>query len=726
MGVRKRIGRFFKGEAEMRFSVDSEAVNDVLAMLTQYSEELDLAFCNFQEKIKSVVVRTNYHKLLVALQSIVQRYNDIVCGSMREQMINAWIEEGESLLAFAEDLFMGKESEAAARRIETHLGEIFGSFVDNNLLNLEFAGDSNAAREDFDEVSACFVAFQENAAMIVESHKTAFIHKVDENELFRFLMPLVEAIGVGVVTFTAAAKQDIDTLGENYEEKLKAVKEKVGETRHKGEEIAFDLELFDVDDGSAVSPGVVRSINGVVQRPPKRNNSQYAALIQALEEFNCLECQYKQLYIDAERKHLNDFQLMLEKKVQAYKEKLEGDIKGYHAQLAQKVNKKYKSLKYRCQWKLLTPQRANVLYQQYCMETEQLFNAKKQACREAYKQLRDEQRRAFLAECRRCEDIRKNRLCTESLLCDQLFQNKANYIAGLKSPIDAERTAKEIQNIVDNVYKRCSRTCRLFRKLDPLSDPLNAHLKKFERLKEQMSWRDHLKATNPKFLSSVKKNDMKYTHNCQRCVMAYEVRRRGFDVTAKPLLKIDDELAKMDASQGWPSVFQDKNGNKPVPESVGGDNTLEAIRNIEKKMKSYGDGARAIVRIQRVADFDGSALSGHVFIAEQINGKTIFCDPQTGSENALKNFGYYNNKIGDCSPLIIWRCSPLCKKDEASKITLEVCRACTDPEAKKNTYVCTEVKVSPNYMKLLRIDNLMMTDQVLKCCLSEKKNDGSY
>lgn len=39
-----------------------------------------------------------------------------------------------------------------------------------------------------------------------------------------------------------------------------------------------------------------------------------------------------------------------------------------------------------------------------------------------------------------------------------------------------------------------------------------------------------IKATNPRFFT----HTHEYMENCQRCVVAYEARRRGYNVIAKP------------------------------------------------------------------------------------------------------------------------------------------------------------------------------------------------
>ena len=49
------------------------------------------------------------------------------------------------------------------------------------------------------------------------------------------------------------------------------------------------------------------------------------------------------------------------------------------------------------------------------------------------------------------------------------------------------------------------------------------------------------------------------------------------------------------------------------------------IENIKKKMEKWGNGSRAIISFTLLG-FD----SGHCFIVEQVNGETVFLDPQQG------------------------------------------------------------------------------------------------
>ena len=107
-----------------------------------------------------------------------------------------------------------------------------------------------------------------------------------------------------------------------------------------------------------------------------------------------------------------------------------------------------------------------------------------------------------------------------------------------------------------------------------------------------------------------------WTNNCQRCAAAYELRRRGINITAQPILSAFDDLA----------VFPFSVWNSPHIRSCSGDGKSE----IEAKMAEWGDGARAEITV-----FWKGGNDGHAFIAEQVNGKTVFLDPQ-------------NNKV-DCS-----------------------------------------------------------------------------
>lgn len=112
-----------------------------------------------------------------------------------------------------------------------------------------------------------------------------------------------------------------------------------------------------------------------------------------------------------------------------------------------------------------------------------------------------------------------------------------------------------------------------------------------------------------------------YQLNCQRSVIAYEARRRGFDVVAKPKQSFFgiDLFSLSNDRRGWSSAFE--NGYDSL-ESPTGKTCSEIKDYIINKMKEYGDGSRIIISVA------WNEETGHAFIAEQVNGETHFIDPQ--------------------------------------------------------------------------------------------------
>ncbi len=136
---------------------------------------------------------------------------------------------------------------------------------------------------------------------------------------------------------------------------------------------------------------------------------------------------------------------------------------------------------------------------------------------------------------------------------------------------------------------------------------------------------DDLAATNPNY--SYVDPDSPWNNNCQRCVSVYEARRRGFNVQAKPAPGFGDPLPIMRHPKGWPTVYEGYN----LVDCSANSGTAAGI-NVEQLTESWGENARAIVRIRW--KYGG----GHVFIAERINGVTHFVDPQNGDPDVYSYF----------------------------------------------------------------------------------------
>lgn len=129
----------------------------------------------------------------------------------------------------------------------------------------------------------------------------------------------------------------------------------------------------------------------------------------------------------------------------------------------------------------------------------------------------------------------------------------------------------------------------------------------------------NLSKTNPNYEPSTE-----WSINCQRCVPTYEMRRRGYDVTAFPKLDPNDYLCRHPFD-----VWE----NPDITRTTG-----TGKENIVEKMSEWGDGARA----QVVVIWRGVPL-GHTFIAENVGGEVRFIDPQTGEEDVSRYF----NRVAD-------------------------------------------------------------------------------
>ncbi len=134
---------------------------------------------------------------------------------------------------------------------------------------------------------------------------------------------------------------------------------------------------------------------------------------------------------------------------------------------------------------------------------------------------------------------------------------------------------------------------------------------------------ENIANTNPAY----KTGNPAYRQNCQRCVAAYEMRRRGYDVIAKPaVVDSDGILSRKDPLYtSWQSVFKDARFSYCSGTDGGKTDIL-------RKMSLWGDGSAAEVKVL------WNTSSAHVFIAEQVNGVVRFVDPQTGNTDCEDYF----------------------------------------------------------------------------------------
>ena len=120
---------------------------------------------------------------------------------------------------------------------------------------------------------------------------------------------------------------------------------------------------------------------------------------------------------------------------------------------------------------------------------------------------------------------------------------------------------------------------------------------------------------------------IEWDNNCQRSVIAYESRRRGYDVHATQSFE-NDILALANEPDLWTLVFK---GAKMVMVEGYHPKTIEA--KISQALKGYGPGSRVVIRYE--SKFGNE---GHVFIGENIGGRVFYVEPQTGEFHGTEIF----------------------------------------------------------------------------------------
>ena len=200
-------------------------------------------------------------------------------------------------------------------------------------------------------------------------------------------------------------------------------------------------------------------------------------------------------------------------------------------------------------------------------------------------------------------------------------------------PFDIYRGAKAINSSVKS--KKYSKE----REANPIDEKTGFHLKT-----ENLSEKEDLKRVNPEF------NDFNSNtkSNCVLCTMTCEMRRRGYDVTAKKagVGYFDHELTNFFKdykvehidSPKYAKKFRDPDADKGANLYSGGGKEF-AQRAINKIVSSQPEGSRGNLSVNWGGQFGGG---GHSMFYEIRNGSLIVFDGQSGKiynnpEKILKN-----------------------------------------------------------------------------------------
>ena len=113
-----------------------------------------------------------------------------------------------------------------------------------------------------------------------------------------------------------------------------------------------------------------------------------------------------------------------------------------------------------------------------------------------------------------------------------------------------------------------------------------------------------------------------YRENCQRCVWAYEMQRRGYDVEALPTYKGDD----LPSYGNWMGIVDGNLTREYIGIHYGQTKSNKSVvANATETMRGWGEGSRGIVRVC----WSGTR-NGHVINVEYKNGKITGYDAQSG------------------------------------------------------------------------------------------------
>ena len=161
--------------------------------------------------------------------------------------------------------------------------------------------------------------------------------------------------------------------------------------------------------------------------------------------------------------------------------------------------------------------------------------------------------------------------------------------------------------------------------------------KKGKPMSEADAWFD----ANPFFSDNYKE----FSFNCQRCVFAYEMRRRGYDVEAQPTYQGDT----MPINTNWTKAMSGM-----TEASVGRSTEKATLDAIRSQMAKWGNGSRAIVKVRWAG-----GNSGHVFNVEYTNNKLHVYDVQSNKRTTGEQY------IKDALPYTTLRYTTLYRTDNA-------------------------------------------------------------
>ena len=186
----------------------------------------------------------------------------------------------------------------------------------------------------------------------------------------------------------------------------------------------------------------------------------------------------------------------------------------------------------------------------------------------------------------------------------------------LKRSSDTQKTVREIQRWNDKerlkIYKAKNLVAAknlLSFKLSRINDDYDSK-SKLPLKKEKTSIENDCKIVNPQYKST----KVSSSNNCELCTIAYDMRRRGYDVIARQNAPINllYDISSQDLKHIYKNAVEKHTGSS---------------KNLYSELSKQPNGSRGACFMSWGND------SGHVMAYEIVNGKPLFVDAQSGEIN---------------------------------------------------------------------------------------------
>lgn len=275
---------------DFRFSLSEDSVNEINSLLEQYAQDIVYIMNGFQDDLIEHMSNANYDKLLKAVDGIIELYNSSVRNDLKNNVFEKWQEACYSMSDFAEKMDMGDESEQLASEIEESLVTVFETEIENRLQEVEVDGRTGASIADFESVNEIFKSVVKNVEEMSDDFESQAERLGEENEFYRFLLPVLIAYSRGICSYFEQAIQNLEILEDNYVSKMIEKKEAIKENRLKpNSEYNFDLSDLCYDgmgDNNFKSPESLTGIDdGKIHTIPE-NFASLESLLEIIDEFD--------------------------------------------------------------------------------------------------------------------------------------------------------------------------------------------------------------------------------------------------------------------------------------------------------------------------------------------------------------------------------------------------------------------------------------------------------